>query len=155
VSYLFRYLRHSEEAKDQPNSREAQARAIQGWVDYQASRGITYLDAGEFYDPNVSGGDFFKTRTAGAVLAGRVQPGDVVVAAKWDRMFRDCIDGGLILREFNKKNVSVVCLDFNVDTRTAAGFMMAMNMLAFAEFERQRISERTKKGRSSCFYSQK
>lgn len=146
MSTLYRYLRHSEESRDQPNSREAQSRAINAWVDFQASRGVTYSAGGEFYDADVSGGVELIRRPAGGVLLGRVQPGDVIVAAKWDRMFRDCRDGLNTLHSLNSRNISVVCIDFNVDTRTAAGYLMATQMLAFAEFERKRISERTKEG---------
>lgn len=146
---LYKYLRHSDDAKDQPNSREAQLRAIQLWIDLQATQGSAMsllVDGGEFYDCDVSGGIELFKRQAGAVLKSRLQPGDVIVAAKWDRVFRDLRDGINTLHWLGEQGISIVCIDLNVDTRTAAGYMVAVNMLNFANFERKRIGERTKEG---------
>lgn len=149
MSTLYRYIRHSDTSADQPNSREAQLRTIQTWLDQERSQNSAMSllrDGGEFYDADVSGGKAFARRAAGSVLAGRLVAGDVIVVAKWDRLTRNVRDGINLLHWCEERGVSIVALDLRVDTRTAAGYMMACQMMLFANYELSRGKERTKEG---------
>ena len=68
---------------------------------------------------------------------------DVLVSAKLDRLSRSCVDFGKLLERSNKYGWGVVALDLGVDTSTAAGEMMASVVMAFAQYERRLIGERT------------
>jgi len=67
-----------------------------------------------------------------------------VVAVKLDRLFRDALDCLSVVKEWNKQGISVQLLDLGVDTNTPQGKAFLTNAAAYAELERNLISERTK-----------
>lgn len=69
---------------------------------------------------------------------------DVLVAAKLDRLSRSCVDFGGLLARSKRRGWSIVCVDLGVDTSNPQGQLMANVVMAFAEFERELIAERTK-----------
>jgi DNA invertase Pin-like site-specific DNA recombinase len=75
-----------------------------------------------------------------------VRPGDTLVITKLDRMgrgVRDLID---LAQRIKDLGVDLVVLQQNIDTSTPAGKMFFHVIAAFAEFERDMISERTRDG---------
>lgn len=74
------------------------------------------------------------------------EEGGTLVVANMDRLCRDLGEFVAILSEVSqpKSPWSLVMLDLRVDTRTAAGRMAAHMRAAVAQFERDRISERTR-----------
>lgn len=147
MSTFYRYLRHSDSVADQPNSRAAQNYIIQRWVECEREVNPNFVnmaDAGEFWDADTSGGIEFFKRPSGASLRGRLRPGDVIVSAKWDRMFRDCRDFENTLHFLDEMKVRLVCLDMNVDTSTSTGRFAARIIVAKGEMERTQCSERIK-----------
>ncbi|CAD5273061.1 conserved hypothetical protein [Alteromonas sp. 38] len=72
---------------------------------------------------------------------------DMLVVLKLDRLGRDNIDVQSTINLLTGKGVKVVCLDLPVaDLSSAEGKLMLQMFSAFAEFERNRIRERTKEG---------
>jgi len=71
---------------------------------------------------------------------------DAVMVTKLDRMGRSLQHLLSLFDEFNRKGVKFIAVTQNIDTSTAAGTMQMQIMGAFAEFERNLISERTKEG---------
>lgn len=77
----------------------------------------------------------------------RMEAGDMLVVLKLDRLGRDNIDVQSTINLLTDKGVKVVCLDLPVaDLSSAEGKLMLQMFSAFAEFERNRIRERTKEG---------
>lgn len=77
-------------------------------------------------------------------LIDRIEAGDTVVVLKLDRLGRDNIDVQQTISALNDMGVKVVSLDLPVsDLTSAEGKMMLQMFSAFAEFERNRIRERT------------
>ena len=76
-------------------------------------------------------------------LLGRIEQGDSLVVAKLDRISRSVIDWCNLVERSTEEGRSLVALDFNLDTGTSAGRFMAHIMVAFAQMERELISERT------------
>jgi DNA invertase Pin-like site-specific DNA recombinase len=70
--------------------------------------------------------------------------GDGLVVAKLDRLSRSIVNAANIIESAQAQGWSLVILDLGVDLTTAAGRMMAMNLVNFAQYERELISERTK-----------
>lgn len=70
--------------------------------------------------------------------------GDGLVVAKLDRLSRSIVNAANIIEAAHAQGWSLVILDLGVDLTTAAGRMMAMNLVNFAQYERELISERTK-----------
>jgi DNA invertase Pin-like site-specific DNA recombinase len=78
-------------------------------------------------------------------LLREVQPGDVVVAAKMDRMFRSALDALQTIAEFKKRRISLWLLDLGNDCSGNGISELIMTVLAaVAQFERGLISERIK-----------
>jgi len=69
-----------------------------------------------------------------------------IVVTKLDRLGRSLQHIIGILDELKTKKVEFVAVTQNIDTSTASGRLQWQIMGAFAEFERELISERTKEG---------
>lgn len=72
--------------------------------------------------------------------------GDGLVVAKLDRLSRSIINAANIIEYAQTQDWSLVVLDINVDLTTAAGRMIAHNLMSYAQYERELISERTRAG---------
>lgn len=69
---------------------------------------------------------------------------DIVAITKLDRISRSVKDFLELDETFNTLNVDIVVTTQNIDTTTPSGKMQRTIMLAFAEFERDMIAERTR-----------
>lgn len=77
----------------------------------------------------------------------QMEAGDTLVVLKLDRLGRDNIDIQNTIHLLSERKMKVVCLDLPIaDLSTAEGKLMLQMFSAFAEFERNRIRERTKEG---------
>jgi DNA invertase Pin-like site-specific DNA recombinase len=137
---MFAYERVStEEQAETRNGLEAQRATIdaeaerRGWaVEYHTDAGVT----GKVIGPQL--------REALQLLASG--QGDGLVVAKLDRLSRSIVNAADIIERAHTQGWSLVVLDLGVDLTTAAGRMVAMNLVNFAQYERELISERTKAG---------
>lgn len=80
-------------------------------------------------------------RALKALSSGEAQ---VLIVSKLDRLSRSLIDFSELLAQSEREGWSLVALDLNVDTTTATGRMLANIVMAIAQWERERIGERTK-----------
>lgn len=69
---------------------------------------------------------------------------NAIMVTKLDRIGRSLQHILSLFDEFNRKGISFVAVTQNIDTSTAAGKLQMQIIGAFAEFERNIISERTK-----------
>ena len=69
-----------------------------------------------------------------------------VVVTKLDRIGRSLQHLLSLFDEFSNKGVQFIAVTQNIDTTTSAGKLQMQILAAFAEFERNLISERTKEG---------
>ncbi|MBP6518810.1 recombinase family protein [Shewanella sp.] len=77
----------------------------------------------------------------------QLERGDMLVVLKLDRLGRDNIDVQNTINLLTDKGIKVACLDLPVaDLSSSEGKLMLQMFSAFAEFERNRIRERTKEG---------
>jgi len=72
---------------------------------------------------------------------------DCVMISKLDRMGRSLIHLLNMIEEFAQKGINFIAVTQNIDTTTSSGKLQLQIMGAFAEFERNIISERTKESR--------
>ena len=79
-------------------------------------------------------------------LLDQLRAGDVVVVWKLDRLSRSLKDLLLILERIEKAGAGFRSLTEAIDTTVPAGRMMMQMLGAFAEFERDLISERIRSG---------
>jgi DNA invertase Pin-like site-specific DNA recombinase len=83
-----------------------------------------------------------------AKLLKRLQANDVLIITKLDRLARSTKDMLIILDDISKKGASFKSLHEQwADTTTGHGKLIITVLAGVAEFERQRILERTNKGR--------
>jgi DNA invertase Pin-like site-specific DNA recombinase len=69
-----------------------------------------------------------------------------IMVTKLDRMGRSLQHLLSLFDEFGKKGIQFIAITQNIDTTTSSGRLQMQIMGAFAEFERNIISERTKEG---------
>lgn len=80
-------------------------------------------------------------------LIDRIEPGDVLVVTKLDRLGRNAVDVRLTVELLSEIGVRVHCLALGgVDLTSPAGKMTMSVINAMAEFERDLLVERTQSG---------
>ena len=82
------------------------------------------------------------------LLLQELQEGDTLVVCKLDRFARSAIEGVQTVRELFERNVKVNILNMGLIENTLTGNLILTVMLAFAEYERGMIVERTQCGKS-------
>ena len=102
-----------------------------------------YIDAGE------SGALTLERRTEGQNLLRDVRPGDTVVAAKLDRLFRNAVDALTLAERWHNEGVKLVLYDISPEPvyESPVAKLFFSVLAAMAAFERERIHERIKQGK--------
>ena len=81
-------------------------------------------------------------------LINSLTSGDKLIITKLDRFARTAIEGSKVVRELVDKGVSVHILNMGLADNTPTGKLIITILLAFAEFERDMIVERTQAGKA-------
>lgn len=98
----------------------------------------------KLFTEEASGGQEDRPKRAQAIES--LQPGDVLVVWKLDRLSRSSRDLLFTLDKIEKRGAGFLSVTEAIDTTTAAGRLMMQMLAAFAEFEREMIRERTLHG---------
>jgi site-specific DNA recombinase len=69
-----------------------------------------------------------------------------VICWKLDRLHRNTLDGLTFIEEVNKNEIQFMSITEKIDTKSSSGKVLLTILLAFAQNEREQISERTKMG---------
>lgn len=80
-------------------------------------------------------------------LLSQIQEGDKLIVTKLDRIARSVTQGIELVNSLIEKGVTVHILNMGIMDNTPQGKLMRTIMLAFAEFERDMIIERTQEGK--------
>lgn len=81
-------------------------------------------------------------------LLSTLQSGDTLVVTKLDRFARSTVEGVQTVRELFARDVKVHILNIGLIENTLSGNLILTVFLAFAEFERGMILERTQNGKA-------
>lgn len=123
---------------DEGESLEVQRRQIDGYAQMQ---GLA-LDR-VFVERGISGSKPLTDRPQGAALLAILKPGDVLITAKLDRMFRSALDALDVLAKLKVQDVSLHMIDLGGDvTGNGISKLVFTILSAVAEAERDRIRER-------------
>lgn len=79
-------------------------------------------------------------------LFDQLREGDVIVVTKYDRLARSLRDLLDIVEVIQERGAGFRSLSEDIDTTTPAGRLIFHVFASIAQFERERISERTKEG---------
>ena len=77
-----------------------------------------------------------------------LEAGDILVVTKLDRFCRNTVEGIESINKLMDKGVSIHILNMGLIEDTPMGRLIVTNLLAFAEFERAMIIERTQTGKA-------
>ncbi len=98
-------------------------------------------------EENISGSVAAKQRPGFCKLVDRLEPSDILVVTKLDRLGRNAMDVRSTAELLEKENIRLHCLALGgVDLTSAAGKMTMGIITAVAEFERDLLIERTQSG---------
>lgn len=104
-----------------------------------------------FVEAGVSGSVPLGERPEGAALLKLLRKGDVVVASKLDRIFRDAKDALNTAADLRDRGVSLIIMDLGGDvTSNGVGKLFFTILAAVATFERERISDRQKDAKAAA-----
>lgn len=140
----FGYCRVSTGAQVQGTSLEEQQRRVEAVANYHGAT-LTTL----FVDEGVSGSIPLGQRPKGFELVAGTKRGDTVVVSKLDRAFRSTLDALAVIERFRASGVQVIMADISVEplTQDGVGRLFFTILASLAEFERERIRERTVSGK--------
>jgi putative DNA-invertase from lambdoid prophage Rac len=105
------------------------------------------IEARRLIEERISGSVAAKERPGFIKLIDRMEPGDVLVVTKLDRLGRNAMDVRATVEQLASSGVRVHCLALGgVDLTSPAGKMTMQVIAAVAEFERDLLIERTQSG---------
>lgn len=81
-------------------------------------------------------------------LMDAINPGDKLIVTKLDRIARSAIAGSELVQSLLDRDITVHILNMGILDNTPTGKLIRTIMLAFAEFERDMIIERTSEGKA-------
>lgn len=81
-------------------------------------------------------------------LINRLQQGDILTVTKLDRFARTAASGSMLIKDLLYKGVAVHILNMGIIDNSPIGRVIVNVLLAFAEFERDMIVERTQAGKA-------
>ena len=135
------YARVSTDLQEKEHTIQSQLEAVRAYV---SERG--YIISGEYIDDGFSGATLERPRLDGLRDALRSEEMDVVVFHSPDRLARKAVYQGLVLEEIEKAGIRVEFLNYPVDDSPESRMLLGMQGL-FAEYERAKIMERTRRGK--------
>ena len=144
--YSYSRVSTTEQAADDRSSIDDQQRRIAGVAMMRGEQ-----IAAAFVDAGISGSIPLAERPDGKRLMAALKPGDIIIAAKLDRLFRSASDALATVEALARRKIDIIFADMGPDPVTANGVSkLFFSMLAaFAEFERTRIAERVADGRKA------
>lgn len=102
------------------------------------------IGAGKIFADKISGSK--RVRPELDKMLDQLRAGDVVTVTKYDRLARSLKDLLEIVEEIRARGAGFRSLAEDIDTTTPAGRLTFHVFASIAQFERERISERTKEG---------
>ena len=130
------YVRVSSKSQAENNSLAEQEQAI-----------LEKYPSAEIHREVFTAAKDFNNRTVFNELVDRLENGNVLVVCKMDRFCRNVREGLNIIDSLLAKGVTVHILNLGVIDNSPIGRLLYTVLLAFAEFERNMIVERTRAGR--------
>ena len=102
-----------------------------------------------FRDEGVSGKIPLGQRPEGMKLMARIKEGDTIIVSKMDRAFRSARDALMVIERLRVRGINLTLADMGTEpvTQDGVGKLFFLILAGMAEFERERIRERTLEGK--------
>ena len=140
MTIAYAYIRSSTKEEVDQGSNQRQINAIKEYCK------LRNYDIRIFEDKGISGKNI--NRKAYQEMLNNIDNCDLVIVYKIDRLARSLIDLLNFINLLDSKNKGFVSIaDTGIDTTNPNGKLLIQILGAFAEFERNIINERTRKGR--------
>ena len=127
-------------ARVSTKGQSANGNSLQDQVERLTAAGCTKVFEESFTGTKMERPEFNK-------LLSVLRPGDTVIVTKLDRFARTASDGANVIRQLVGSGIIVNVLNMGIADNTPMGKLMVHILLAFAEFERDMIVERTTTGK--------
>jgi putative DNA-invertase from lambdoid prophage Rac len=125
-------------------SLDVQQRQLEG---YAHMHGLTFTEIA--VEEGVSGSVPVEQRPVGGALFAKLKAGDIVIAAKLDRLFRSALDALTVVESLKARGVKLHLLDLGGDIAGNGLSKLFLTIAAaFAEAERDRIRERVSQSKA-------
>lgn len=136
---IYGYVRVSTARQaSEGESLDVQQRQIEGYAHMHA---LTLADV--LVEEGVSGSVPVEQRPVGGQLFAKIERGDIIIAAKLDRLFRSALDALKVVESLKTRGVKLHLLDLGGDIAGNGLSKLFLTIAAaFAEAERDRIRER-------------
>lgn len=136
---VFGYTRVSTTRQvEEGESLDVQKRVIAGYCQMKGFPDPQYVR-----EEGVSGSKPLMDRPAGSVMLQNLSPGDIIIAAKLDRMFRSSVDALAMLEAISERGAQLHLIDLGGDINNdMVGKLVFTILSAVAEAERMRVQER-------------
>lgn len=145
-SRVFAYGRASTDK--QQLTQDAQLDICSDWFELQKKVNALPADAqwmGFFFDEAVSSKVYWWDRPIGGAMLAMLNPGDIVVCAKFDRACRSTMDWLKIVEMLNLRQIRLVLVDMpGLDSSTPNGRFCSTIIAAVKQLEREAICQRTR-----------
>ena len=115
-------------------SLDTQAKKIQAFCVYEGMELVKL-----YSDEGLSGKD--EDRPGLQLLKSEVQPGDSVIVTDLSRFGRSALDAIITFKKFKDNNVNFICLNPNIDFRTAVRQLILMVLIGIHQIERESVSK--------------
>ena len=142
MAKLVAYYRVSTEGQRENTSLESQRERVARFASMNGHEIIWH-----FSDVETASGKKKRIGFERAIRAVETGGADGLICARLDRFARNTVEGLQIASRWHTLNKQLVIIDLGLDTTSAIGQAMFTVLLAFAQMEREVISERTRLGR--------
>jgi DNA invertase Pin-like site-specific DNA recombinase len=144
--YGYTRVSTTEQAADDRSSLDTQRRKIMAAAELAGLRVNVLVE-----EPGVSGGKPLADRPEGGPLLAELSKGDVLIVARLDRAFRNAADALATAEQLKARKVDLIVADMGAEpvTQNGLGRMFFGMLTLVAEFERDRIKERSAEGRTA------
>ncbi|MEH7255717.1 recombinase family protein [Neobacillus niacini] len=120
-----------------------QGQDLQGQMDQLKNAGCVEIYSEKFTGTKANRQEFQR-------LLQIMGEGDTLIVTKLDRFARSAIDGITIIKQLFERGIKVHVLNMGIIEDTPTGRLILNIFLAFAEFERDLIIERTREGKENA-----
>ncbi|WP_034438045.1 recombinase family protein [Clostridium ihumii] len=114
-------------------------------IEEQGNKILEYYPTAKLIEESYSGA---KDREIFNSILNEIKDGDILVVTKLDRFCRTTKEGLQYIDKLMNKGVKIHILNMGLIEDTPMGRLIVTNLLAFAEFERAMIIERTQAGKA-------